>query len=129
MFSLGIVTGPVMAVPADLGRVRARPDEGTAAVSRFVVILPGLVGTMAALDLVGWIFHLPLLTSVFPHYATMKPNTAVCLGLLASACWLRTRRDAGQGVSWLAGGVAGFAAALGAGSLFGVRVPHLTGAG
>lgn len=37
----------------------------------------------------GWYLHIPLLTSVFPHYATMKPNTALCLFLLAVAALLR----------------------------------------
>jgi signal transduction histidine kinase len=48
---------------------------------------------MALLDLVGWIFYLPLLASIFPHFATMKPNTAVCLGLLAIAVLLKQRRS------------------------------------
>jgi signal transduction histidine kinase len=46
---------------------------------------------IAVLDLLGWIFYLPLLTSIFPRYATMKPATAVCLGLLAFAVLLKQR--------------------------------------
>ena len=47
---------------------------------------------IAALDLLGWIFHLPLLTSVLPRYASMKPYTAECVGLLAFATLLKLRR-------------------------------------
>ena len=56
-------------------------------------VVPGLVLAMACLDLVGWFLHLPRFTSVFAHYATMKPNTAVCLLLLAVACWGRAARS------------------------------------
>ena len=52
-----------------------------------------LVLTLSLLDLLGWWAHLPLLTSVVPGYATMKPNTALCLGLLALAFLL----DLGRG--------------------------------
>jgi len=53
--------------------------------------LASVVVAIAALDLAGWRFHLPLLTSILPRYATMKPNTAVCLGLLAIAILLKRR--------------------------------------
>ncbi len=48
--------------------------------------------TIAVLDLLGWIFHLPLLTSMLPRYATMKPNTAECVGLLALGLLFKLRR-------------------------------------
>jgi signal transduction histidine kinase len=56
--------------------------------------LASSVVAIACLDLLGWRFHLPLLTSIIPRYATMKPNTAVCLGLLALAILLKRRRSA-----------------------------------
>ena len=52
-----------------------------------------LIALLACLDLLGWIFHLRVLTSVFPGYATMKPNTAIGLGLVAAACLLRYRGE------------------------------------
>lgn len=54
--------------------------------------LAAIVIGLASLDLLGWRFHLPLLTSLLPRYATMKPNTAVCLGLLAFSILLGRRR-------------------------------------
>ena len=53
---------------------------------RVVVSLCAVVIGLACLDLLGWIAHVSILTSFVPHYATMKPNTAICLGLLAAAC-------------------------------------------
>ena len=48
---------------------------------------------IAGLDLLGWIFYLPQLTSMIPHYATMKPHTAECVALLALATLLKRRRQ------------------------------------
>ena len=50
---------------------------------RLVVTISTVVLVAALLDLCGWWFSIPRLTSVLPHYATMKPNTAACLGLIA----------------------------------------------
>jgi signal transduction histidine kinase len=64
---------------------------------------------IAALDILGWLLHLPLLTSILPHYATMKPNTAICLALLALAALLKRRRRPSlqqserHTLAWLAG--------------------------
>jgi signal transduction histidine kinase len=55
--------------------------------------LASTVLAVACLDLFGWRFHVPLLTSILPRYATMKPNTAVCMGLLALAILLKRRRQ------------------------------------
>ncbi len=73
-----------------------------------VVLFPGLVAAMACLDLLGWLLHVPRLTSVLPHYATMKPNTAVCLMLLAAGCWGRGRTAQFKGGQW-SGAAADFA--------------------
>ena len=44
------------------------------------------------LSLVGWWLSLPVLTSVVPGLATMKPNSAVCFVMLgASVCLIRNR--------------------------------------
>ena len=45
--------------------------------------LSAFVSLVCAGDLAGWWFHLPILTSLIPGYATMKPNTALCLALLS----------------------------------------------
>ncbi len=66
-----------------------------------------LVLTLSVLDLVGWWAHIPLLTSVFPGYATMKPNTALCLGLLALAFLLEARRGRPAWSQVAAAGAAG----------------------
>jgi signal transduction histidine kinase len=76
--------------------------------------LASSVVAIACLDLLGWRFHLPLLTSIIPRYATMKPNTAVCLGLLALAILLKRRRSAlpaesdrrsRRSLSWILGSI------------------------
>ena len=59
--------------------------------TRLVFLLVGAVVICAGLDLLGWWFHLPILTSAIPHYATMKPNTAMCLSLLAVAAFARAK--------------------------------------
>jgi signal transduction histidine kinase len=56
-------------------------------------ILACTVLSLAAMDVLGWLFHLPLLTSMLPHYATMKPNTAACLAFLAAATLLKRRHE------------------------------------
>jgi two-component system sensor histidine kinase/response regulator len=43
--------------------------------------LPFLIGILVIL---GWIFDIPLLKSVLPHFIAMKFNTAICLLLLAA---------------------------------------------
>ncbi len=54
--------------------------------SRKVVVgLAWTVSVLAALDLAGWLLHIPILTSFLPHYATMKPDTAIGLALVALA--------------------------------------------
>jgi hypothetical protein len=42
----------------------------------FILVGAGIV-LMAVVVLIGWIFHLPGLTAVFPGYPTMKFNTAL----------------------------------------------------
>jgi two-component system sensor histidine kinase/response regulator len=38
--------------------------------------------------LLGWLLHIELLTSIVPGYATMKPNTALCIFLSGCSLWL-----------------------------------------
>jgi signal transduction histidine kinase len=67
------------------------------------------VVAIACLDLTGWIAHIRILTSVLPGYATMKPNTAICLALLAlAAVWrMRSRPDERPRRFWAADLAAG----------------------
>ena len=69
-----------------IGSAAARRDDET--VRRLVVYAACIALLMALLDLIGWWAHVPLLTSVFRGYATMKPNTAACLALIAVAVLL-----------------------------------------
>ncbi len=57
-------------------------------------MLPCLVVLLTCIDLLGWLIHIPLLTSVLPHSSTMKPNTAICLLLLAIVCLLQRQHGA-----------------------------------
>ena len=88
-----------------IGTAKIAPDQPVAETEptrRVAVpaILCLCVLAFAALDIAGWLLHLPLLTSVFPHYATMKPNTGICLGLVALG--IATRQRPGTGASaWL----------------------------
>src|ERR1700732_754376 len=43
---------------------------------------------VGGLVLVGWLLGISTLTSVFPHYTTMKPNTAFCFVLAGLSLWL-----------------------------------------
>ena len=47
------------------------------------------IGGLAALNLLGWYAHKPTLVSFSSHAATMKPNTAVCLCLLAGTLFCK----------------------------------------
>ena len=60
------------------------------------VLFPYLVLLLASASLLGWILHIPLMTSALPHFSTMKPNTALTLGLLAVCCRARGRRRDGN---------------------------------
>src|SRR3984893_14751068 len=43
---------------------------------------------VGGLVLVGWMLGMRTLASVFPHYTTMKPNTAFCFVLAGLSLWL-----------------------------------------
>lgn len=84
-----------------MSRVQRAPGDGKehhARASSAAVVLNLCVLLFSSVDLVGWWFHIPLLTSAIPHYATMKPNTAFCLFVLAVTALLRREpRDAVKG--------------------------------
>ncbi len=56
-------------------------------------VAAGAVLAIAVLVLVGWGVHLGWLTRIDDDYAAMRPNTALCLGLLAT-CWFVPARVA-----------------------------------
>ena len=74
-----------------------KPDTGSIDLVLDIVVL-----VLSAADLVGWWFHIPLLTSAIPHYATMKPNTAVCLFLLALSAYTRRGSENASSRRWFA---------------------------
>lgn len=84
-----------------------------------VVLLPSLVLLLSFISLIGWIFHLSILTSVLPRFATMKPNTAIALGMLAVCCRARVRESKTRRghLGWLSGLALAIALVLACGSL------------
>lgn len=69
---------PVSGVPTPDLATPVRPSRLTGALAAVVLVA-------AALVLIGWLADVRALTSVLPGLATMKFNTALCLGLLAIA--------------------------------------------
>jgi hypothetical protein len=43
---------------------------------------------VGGLVLAGWLLGIRTLTNVFPHFTTMKPNTAFCFVLAGLSLWL-----------------------------------------
>ncbi len=69
-----------------------RPSESQyRTASRLIITICVAVITVGVLDLVGWWLHMPRLVGLFAGYATMKPNTALLVFLLACSV-LATRR-------------------------------------
>jgi signal transduction histidine kinase len=64
-------------------------------------LLTAIVVGLTLVDFAGWALHIGLLTSVFPHYATMKPNTALCLLLLAAGLWVDSALRGRRAGLWL----------------------------
>ncbi|MBA3741719.1 hypothetical protein [Sporichthya sp.] len=61
-----------------------------------VRVLSGAVLGVGLAVLVGWYFHLDTLTSLVPGYASMKPNTALGLAVLAGGdIWYEANRPSG----------------------------------
>jgi PAS domain S-box-containing protein len=82
---------------------------------RAVLWLAGLTIALALLDLLGWFTHRSALVGVFYGAATMKPNTALCLLLLA-ACVL-CKRSTKPLAAVLGNALAGAAVVLAAATL------------
>jgi diguanylate cyclase (GGDEF)-like protein len=58
--------------------------------TNFPAMAAYLAGCIATLALLGWIFHIPVLTTVLPGWSSMKPNAAIGLLLLVAALRLAT---------------------------------------
>jgi diguanylate cyclase (GGDEF)-like protein len=58
---------------------KARPPKSVPRIAEL------LAAAMAALVLAGWVFHIPMLTSIGPGLVSMKANTAIAFLLLAGA--------------------------------------------
>ena len=65
-----------------------------------VIVLSSIALALCCADLLGWWGHIRILTSMVPNYATMKPNTAVCLGLLGWPRLAGCGVSRGGGVGW-----------------------------
>ena len=80
---------------------RSRPDTRLTKTEsgRVSGVLASIVLVISGADFAGWWMHIPLLTSAVPHYATMKPNTALCL-LLVAVSALVSRRTPALGPRW-----------------------------
>ena len=83
------------------------------------LLFPRIILLLAITDLVGWALHLPLLTSVVPRFSSMKPNTALALGLLAICCHGRSRRSENQTgrLGWIPGASLAVASLVSGGTL------------
>ena len=64
-------------------------------VSRFASLLIVAVGVVV---LLGWMLHLPMVTSVLPGSPTMKPNSAFCFVLAGLSLWFSCARTGPEGL-------------------------------
>lgn len=76
-----------------------------------------VAGSLACLALVGWLVKLPILTSLSPGAASMKPNTALALIAAAISLGLLARRGASRRASAAALALASLVAGFGVLSL------------
>lgn len=58
----------------------------------------GAIVVVGAVVLGGWMFHFPVLESIFPGLATMKANTALGFAMLGAGLWLAGRASAPRAV-------------------------------
>src|SRR5579859_1832436 len=80
--------GHLASTPSSRSPIAARFAAGAKLASTAVV-------AVAALVLVGWLLRIPTLVQLVPGLASMKPNTAVALGMLGIA--LRLSIEPGGG--------------------------------
>jgi PAS domain S-box-containing protein len=76
----------------------ADPD----AVRRCGVLARGaslLIVMVGAVVLLGWMLHVPIVTSVLPGSVTMKPNTALCFVLAGLSLWLSRAPGGSEGLN------------------------------
>jgi signal transduction histidine kinase len=83
---------------------------GDSGPERLAALLCVIVVTIASVDLLGWAFHIPVLVTFSANFATMKPNTALCVMMQAYA----VASDVAQGrkhrwVRWAARCMSGLA--------------------
>lgn len=64
-------------------------------VTRICGVVAVLIG---AFGIIGWIFRIPLLTSIFPEYKPIAISASVCFILLGSVQFLATRARLSRGV-------------------------------
>jgi hypothetical protein len=76
------------------GSVQSNVRQRCACISSCAGPIAIVVGCLV---LVGWLLGIRTLTSVMPHYTTMKPNTAFCLVLSGVSLWLLRIRSGEAG--------------------------------
>lgn len=77
-----------------------QPETSTSA-RRFIIISASTISLTGAVVLIGWIFHVPLLVRLQPHWASMKFNTALCFLALGVGMLLQSYRRP-LATTWLA---------------------------
>jgi PAS domain S-box-containing protein len=101
------------------GRADNAPEDMSLTADKLTrgsLIISGAVFLMGAAVLVGWIAHVPRLTTLLPHLATMKANTAVGLMFAAVALAL-LKGQRRSGAKYLARTLAVLVALLGIATL------------
>jgi len=87
----------------------AVPSGDQRRVTRLKKVSRGIAALLAVLGstvLCGWLFRIPVLISLSPHYAPMKPNTAFGFLCTGGALWLlhsesASKQRIGRGLSWV----------------------------
>ena len=93
------------AIRSDTGTMTAKRDAATVVVRAAA----GVVAVLGGLAFAGWVADVPVLTRGASSWATLKPNTAVCLLAFGVGLWLLTgqRRRLAAVLAGLVAAVAG----------------------
>lgn len=73
----------------------------------------GIVLTIGAASMAGWLLHIPVLTRLHPSLVTMKANMALCLIMAGTALWLLQNEGVTRGRRRVAQSCAALMAVIG----------------